>query len=153
MYVVVVIIVIVFIFFFFSSRRRHTRCALVTGVQTCALPIFTLSEGETEKAFLLSRRFAVEPMALPPGVTVTVGPAEEPMPALNKYVFHFADPATEPVALRFRYAGPINTEHDSGNKPLRPEGYELFLDHMWYPVGADIQTRSEEHTSELQSLM
>src|SRR3546814_10322224 len=25
---------------FFSSRRRHTRCALVTGVQTCALPIF-----------------------------------------------------------------------------------------------------------------
>src|SRR3546814_3424934 len=26
-------------FFFFSSRRRHTRCALVTGVQTCALPI------------------------------------------------------------------------------------------------------------------
>src|SRR3546814_1638455 len=30
-------------FFFFSSRRRHTRCALVTGVQTCALPI---SEGK-----------------------------------------------------------------------------------------------------------
>src|SRR3546814_13778945 len=27
---------------FFSSRRRHTRCALVTGVQTCALPIFLL---------------------------------------------------------------------------------------------------------------
>src|SRR3546814_4150285 len=33
------------VFFFFSSRRRHTRCALVTGVQTCALPIsLTLSE-------------------------------------------------------------------------------------------------------------
>src|SRR3546814_10137478 len=30
---------------FFSSRRRHTRCALVTGVQTCALPI---SEPEAE---------------------------------------------------------------------------------------------------------
>src|SRR3546814_3485706 len=29
----------VFILFYFSSRRRHTRCALVTGVQTCALPI------------------------------------------------------------------------------------------------------------------
>src|SRR3546814_13636069 len=27
-------------YFFFSSRRRHTRCALVTGVRTCALPIF-----------------------------------------------------------------------------------------------------------------
>src|SRR3546814_15220259 len=31
--------------FFFSSRRRHTRCALVTGVQTCALPI-SLQQGE-----------------------------------------------------------------------------------------------------------
>src|SRR3546814_1291122 len=30
-------------FFFFSSRRRHTRCALVTGVQTCALPIFAIA--------------------------------------------------------------------------------------------------------------
>src|SRR3546814_5171254 len=30
---------VLFVFFFFSSRRRHTRCALVTGVQTCALPI------------------------------------------------------------------------------------------------------------------
>src|SRR3546814_20671410 len=29
-----------FMYFFFSSRRRHTRCALVTGVQTCALPIW-----------------------------------------------------------------------------------------------------------------
>src|SRR3546814_4748664 len=29
--------------FFFSSRRRHTRCALVTGVQTCALPIWDLN--------------------------------------------------------------------------------------------------------------
>src|SRR3546814_7226397 len=28
-----------YVYFLFSSRRRHTRCALVTGVQTCALPI------------------------------------------------------------------------------------------------------------------
>src|SRR3546814_10755365 len=35
--------------FFFSSRRRHTRCALVTGVQTCALPISEVfdSDGNT----------------------------------------------------------------------------------------------------------
>src|SRR3546814_3981867 len=30
-------------YFFFASRRRHTRCALVTGVQTCALPISFLA--------------------------------------------------------------------------------------------------------------
>src|SRR3546814_4365294 len=32
-------LIVLFYIFFFSSRRRHTRCALVTGVQTCALPI------------------------------------------------------------------------------------------------------------------
>src|SRR3546814_13048244 len=36
--------------FFFSSRRRHTRCALVTGVQTCALPICLLPGGQRDKA-------------------------------------------------------------------------------------------------------
>src|SRR3546814_13202889 len=34
--------------FFFSSRRRHTRCALVTGVQTCALPIYLLAEAHRD---------------------------------------------------------------------------------------------------------
>src|SRR3546814_2797328 len=35
-------------FFVFSSRRRHTRCALVTGVQTCALPI-SASNGDSHR--------------------------------------------------------------------------------------------------------
>src|SRR3546814_10784072 len=34
-------------YFFFSSRRRHTICALVTGVQTCALPISLILHGVT----------------------------------------------------------------------------------------------------------
>src|SRR3546814_19154835 len=38
-------------FFFFSSRRRHTRCALVTGVQTCALPIFSAPVGSPVPPF------------------------------------------------------------------------------------------------------
>src|SRR3546814_4184334 len=37
-----------FLCFFFSSRRRHTRCALVTGVQTCALPISVRKDGSVE---------------------------------------------------------------------------------------------------------
>src|SRR3546814_18779122 len=37
-------------FFFFSSRRRHTRCALVTGVQTCALPISTKAQASAVPA-------------------------------------------------------------------------------------------------------
>src|SRR3546814_2581691 len=41
-FLVLFILLALCIFFFFSSRRRHTRCALVTGVQTCALPISNL---------------------------------------------------------------------------------------------------------------
>src|SRR3546814_2583975 len=40
----------VILFFFFSSRRRHTRCALVTGVQTCALPISAAVAGRIAAA-------------------------------------------------------------------------------------------------------
>src|SRR3546814_5249567 len=39
---------------FFSSRRRHTRCALVTGVQTCALPIFNAAAIPVGRAALPS---------------------------------------------------------------------------------------------------
>src|SRR3546814_6410658 len=45
--------------FFFSSRRRHTRCALVTGVQTCALPILHI-----EKAFQASSPKTFRPVLL-----------------------------------------------------------------------------------------
>src|SRR3546814_13442786 len=38
------------LFFFFSSRRRHTSCALVTGVQTCALPILARRRSRGEVA-------------------------------------------------------------------------------------------------------
>src|SRR3546814_3742048 len=38
-------------YFFFSSRRRHTRCALVTGVQTCALPISDIIDHPVPEAY------------------------------------------------------------------------------------------------------
>src|SRR3546814_6538764 len=44
LFIYCLLILILFLYllfiFFLSSRRRHTRCALVTGVQTCALPIY-----------------------------------------------------------------------------------------------------------------
>src|SRR3546814_162602 len=40
MILILLIVVMMLVIFLLSSRRRHTRCALVTGVQTCALPIF-----------------------------------------------------------------------------------------------------------------
>src|SRR3546814_4633668 len=43
----------VLVLFFFSSRRRHTRCALVTGVQTCGLPIYVLETDPREAGELI----------------------------------------------------------------------------------------------------
>src|SRR3546814_4280031 len=40
---------------FFSSRRRHTSCALGTGVQTCALPIFRIAPEVRPDQFTLSK--------------------------------------------------------------------------------------------------
>src|SRR3546814_5783518 len=50
-------------YFFFSSRRRHTRCALVTGVQTCALPIlFELADKQLEgKEWIAGSRSVTDP--------------------------------------------------------------------------------------------
>src|SRR3546814_4574961 len=79
-------------FFFFSSRRRHTRCALVTGVQTCALPILCI---------------------------------------LAEF-----DPALEPRIARL---------DDEG----LPRGHRKLREAR----DARVERRSEEHTSELQSLM
>src|SRR3546814_2106218 len=56
-------------FFFFSSRRRHTRCALVTGVQTCALPICALPGAAAAGPDLLQPRR----MRLIQGDAVVVG--------------------------------------------------------------------------------
>src|SRR3546814_4551354 len=41
-------------FFFFSSRRRHTSCALVTGVQTCALPILPVFDWIMPNAYMIA---------------------------------------------------------------------------------------------------
>src|SRR3546814_2761742 len=62
-------------FFFFSSRRRHTRCALVTGVQTCALPILervktidvACHDGDARPAVRLGRSIGVTFMGMSRG--------------------------------------------------------------------------------------
>src|SRR3546814_2698090 len=47
--------------FFFSSRRRHTRCALVTGVQTCALPIWSGSALKALRELHQLDKFGTQP--------------------------------------------------------------------------------------------
>src|SRR3546814_19163916 len=66
------------VYFFFSSRRRHTRCALVTGVQTCALPIlvnapFVAISGAfgVKRALTTTSRYGISPHTLHERLAVT----------------------------------------------------------------------------------
>src|SRR3546814_4457245 len=76
-YVVIVSLLVLYLLFFFSSRRRHTRCALVTGVQTCALPIckgliYPFGVNESQLA-AVERAFSAQISAIegPPGTGKT----------------------------------------------------------------------------------
>src|SRR3546814_3263194 len=103
--------------FCFSSRRRHTRCALVTGVQTCALPI-----SPTFTLFLLWAAWREAPwrlLLLPALAALMIGHA------LRLY----------------------------GRDRFKPAAIRLTLGKSIAPARAEALARSEEHTSELQSLM
>src|SRR3546814_8558701 len=97
--------------FFFSSRRRHTRCALVTGVQTCALPILRARLLPTSSSHRLGR-------------------------GLPGYLILFAPHAFVPQCQCWSRQSPS------------PQMFLPISTHFTATPG-----RSEEHTSELQSLM
>jgi hypothetical protein len=100
-----------------------------------------LPPGTAEKTFILSRRFSLRAAQLSGATLAGVTAAESPVEGLYAYRFVAPPGSSGPMRLRLLYAGPINPAEDNGVRPLRDEGYELFIDHMWFPVGADIQTR------------
>src|SRR3546814_2716628 len=104
-----------FFFFFFSSRRRHTRCALVTGVQTCALPITPARRWSLSRGSRSSRPGAAAPRA------------------------------RDRARRQLRRSGRLQRELS--------RGVDGAARHRQGAGGATRRGRSEEHTSELQSLM
>src|SRR3546814_6532013 len=56
-----------FSFVFFSCRRRHTRCALVTGVQTCALPISSSEASAISELAIETEPHLLDAILLGPG--------------------------------------------------------------------------------------
>src|SRR3546814_10884071 len=108
-----------FLFFFFSSRRRHTRCALVTGVQTCALPI--------SSSFDDLRRLTMARVLLC---------RLEDVPENGNRAFTVDDKA---VLVCRSASGVFALENMCSHATSSLEGGKM--------------KRSEEHTSELQSLM
>src|SRR3546814_1843222 len=120
--------------FFFSSRRRHTRCALVTGVQTCALPIS-----------MVRRILALGNLL----------PRVRSLYAKDKISSGTVRHLT--MASKTQQRAWLALFDDAG--AYCPRGHQLK---GWLFGGGaikaghalfDVEARSEEHTSELQSLM
>src|SRR3546814_9126331 len=114
---------------FFSSRRRHTRCALVTGVQTCALPIYIAAHPEFGAAV-----------------------------ADQHHILHDARRAGDRVGFRRveglrrpKFLAGLAVERDQAAVERADE--QLVAPHRDAAVDDVAACRSEEHTSELQSLM
>src|SRR3546814_5985759 len=136
--------------FFFSSRRRHTRCALVTGVQTCALPI---SLRCCSKVYHLpAGRHAPEVMVTGGGCRPghrRVRPLWVDL-KLSLYCCGYA-PATRDCVTSQLHSSHPRLRIPDMTRPL-PIAARLVLAALSFAAFAQTE-RSEEHTSELQSLM
>src|SRR3546814_2577652 len=133
-------------FFFFSSRRRHTRCALVTGVQTCALPILEL--GSTAKVRTLITyldiiaRLYEEQRRLGPAALARTAETGDP---LSRWVAaHLIEHGDPGMAGMMQAAMERKYSASTGERFFTAGGTHRF---------ANFGRRSEEHTSELQSLL
>src|SRR3546814_8756621 len=124
--------------FFFSSRRRHTRCALVIGVQTCALPIYAFDPDIAALAPVAAIGSAIFDELL-------AAKADRPGSALAAFDIDFR------LVEKFHDVA-IGSDNEKGEWPAP---FPLILFDALGKGACDHASggRSEEHTSELQSLM
>src|SRR3546814_1613871 len=132
LYVYLIVVFISFRLFFFSSRRRHTRCALVTGVQTCALPI---SNCRALLGRILDKELKVR--------AETVNYPGAPFRLLISYR-NLSEAHLRVVKLWRNEVDSATFSNWGVRKPGRERALKLLRSR---------EPRSEEHTSELQSLM
>src|SRR3546814_1874060 len=146
--------------FFVSSRRRHTRCALVTGVQTCALPI------SDEVAGKEARQIHAEDMPLDDesGISENMATGGHGKRRRRHHESHHrvADRRRQYGDQKGRLSGDLQ-DRSSPTLSLRCRrtwNVDELQDRLHdsakgadHRIGTGEQNRSEEHTSELQSLM
>src|SRR3546814_6080643 len=127
--------------FFFSSRRRHTRCALVTGVQTCALPIFAVVEHPLHESLSI----------------IEAAVDSNIMDVVRAHGGHLAPLHVRYASIRMKHEdiNLLTTRHgvDGGRSGI--PGCRAYYGQVPIALAEELleQQRSEEHTSELKSLM
>src|SRR3546814_8836027 len=131
--------VIFFVLFFFSSRRRQTICALVTGVQTCAIPISSIAE------IVVTAQKRVERLQDVP-LAVNVATSDQ-----------LKEAGIQNVEALGTIVPGLNVSQPTGGAFIPSiRGISTVLNTSENPTALYVDgvlMRSEEHTSELQSLM
>src|SRR3546814_8195593 len=136
---------------FFSSRRRHTSCALVTGVQTCALPIY--------KGNITERRLRgyASDTAQKIGYTYDDldGVTHKNLPGSELDIDYAYDNLGRLTAAnQTSGANDLTFTYDALGRNLTQAGPLGTMTSTYDAAGRRTELqRSEEHTSELQSLM
>src|SRR3546814_9273822 len=141
------------VFFLFSSRRRHTRCALVTGVQTCALPI---SSG-APPLFVVSdisklRVYVNVPQRYVPSIRIGTK-ADMAVPEYPGRTFTATVEASSQAVDAASGTTRMQLVVDNSDGLLLTGAYASVKLRLPEPETALSIPRSEEPTSELQSLM
>src|SRR3546814_6623681 len=132
-------VICLLIIFFFSSRRRNTSCALVTGVHTCALPIYQVA-------------FSAHFGPLPP---IHCPDRHRRCPVSRSRLSNIVFATRSPLPMMERRstchgavsASSLTTPPSIPARWSNPPPWPLS------PCQRPVIGRSEEHTSELQSLM
>src|SRR3546814_8466639 len=139
--------------FFFAGRRRHTRCALVTGVQTCSLPISRATSPAVVQASVVTRTHRPRPGLMWLSTRASPRCSESTARTASRRSSVGASTGASSVAvssanddrLLVGAAGPAGS-HVLVLDPLLEQ-------HDPLEEGLGPRRRSEEHTSELPSLM
>src|SRR3546814_4660923 len=132
---------------FFSSRRRHTRCALVTGVQTCALPIYS------RRGTLPTADAAQEaPMSNPKNPNDPDSLSLAPGGGDKKADFSNVQSGSSSTEADAPKADLSNVQSGSGSTE-ESIGEQTYIVQRGDTLSHVAKQRSEEHTSELQSLL
>src|SRR3546814_1646597 len=138
----------IFYRFFFASRRRHTRCALVTGVQTCALPIFEQDVALDAHAERQAQGRHFRQAERSQFGLAEIGETEQGVAVLVEF-------GRQPGADAERIEEADDGDMIAVARPAVGEQAlaQLRREQVHAALGASAVSRSEEHTSALQTLM
>ncbi|WP_262690546.1 M1 aminopeptidase family protein [Kordiimonas aestuarii] len=105
----------------------------------------TPEDAKRDLDFVLAKRFKITKLEVDDAATYKIGVAETPLPDLQLIETDFPDSQSEFATLTFTYEGPLD-EPDSKAPAYGPDGLELALDYMWFPLAQQINLNFSAHT-------